>query len=437
MLVRMHKTSSPPEIGAVRRTLSERGCETRVIGLSVIVIGGSPADGEALSALPGVVSVEPIATAYKLAARAVHPEGTRVTVGNVEVGGSEFVVCAGPCAVETQSQMIETATRVAEAGARLLRGGAFKPRTSPYAFQGLGEEGLRMLAEAGREAGLPVVTEVVTPEDAGLVARYADALQVGARNMQSFALLKALGRAGKPVLLKRGLSATIEELLMAAEYIVAHGNPDVILCERGIRTFETATRNTLDLNAVALLKKLTHLPVLVDPSHGTGRRDLIGPLSHAAAAVGADGIIVEVHPEPDHALSDGAQSITPPAFAEIMHDLAAILPLAGRWLAPPASGPATERLIGAHRRRIDRLDEALLRLLNERTQVALRLAHILAHIKGALGHPLISPERERAVLDHVSRIAGGPLDAAAVTRLFQEIISETRAAQHRTAEAAL
>jgi 3-deoxy-7-phosphoheptulonate synthase len=251
----------------------------------------------------------------------------------LEVGGAEFVIAAGPCAVESAAQIRLVAGRVAAAGARLLRGGAFKPRTSPYSFQGLGEKGLRLLSEAGREAGLPTVTEVMTPEDVPLVGAYADALQVGARNMQNFALLKALGSAGKPVLLKRGLSSTVEELLMAAEYVCLHGNPEVILCERGIRTFETATRNTLDFNAVALLKELTHLPVLVDPSHGTGRRNLVGPVSKAAVAVGADGLMVEVHPDPDNALSDGAQSITPNQFVALVREIAPHVLVQGRHLA--------------------------------------------------------------------------------------------------------
>jgi 3-deoxy-7-phosphoheptulonate synthase len=272
-------------------------------------------------------------TAMK-SARGARPEGTRVRVGNVEIGGSEIVVAAGPCSVETEAQVHEAARAVAGAGARLLRGGAFKPRTSPYAFQGLGEEGLRLLAAAGAATGLPVVTEVMTPEDVPLVARYADALQVGARNAQNFALLKALGGAGKPVLLKRGFATTVDELLMSAEYVLAHGNPDVILCERGIRTFETCTRNTLDLNAVVVLKQLTHLPVLVDPSHGTGRRELVAPLSKAALAVGADGLIIEVHPRPEEALSDGAQSLTPDLFGRLMRDLVGYAFLEGRHLGP-------------------------------------------------------------------------------------------------------
>jgi 3-deoxy-7-phosphoheptulonate synthase len=309
-----------------------------------------------------------MSSSYKLVARANRPEGSTVSIGNVTVGGPEFVVAAGPCAVESKDQLMQAATGVASAGARLLRAGAFKPRTSPYAFQGLGEEGLRLLALAGRATGLPTVTEVVATEDIPLVAGYSDALQVGARNMQNFAMLKALGRAGKPVILKRGFSATIDELLMAAEYIVFHGNPRVILCERGIRTFETATRNTLDLNAAALLKQLTHLPVIVDPSHGTGRRDLIAPLSHAALAIGADGLLIEVHPAPDSALSDGAQSITPHSFASLMCGLAPLAAIKQRHLAHG-------RDAASHRGRVESIDDAVSRLLRERDAVgALREA---------------------------------------------------------------
>ncbi|HUG52220.1 MAG TPA: bifunctional 3-deoxy-7-phosphoheptulonate synthase/chorismate mutase [Vicinamibacteria bacterium] len=351
-------------------------------------------------------------------------------VGRVEVGGPQFVVAAGPCSVETESQVLEAARTVASSGAQLLRGGAFTPRTSPYAVQGLGEEGLRLLASAARATGLATVTEVVTAEDVPLVASYADALQVGARNVQNYALLKALGRAGKPVLLKRGFSTTVDELLMSAEYILAHGNPDVILCERGIRTFETSTRNTLDLNAVAVLKQLTHLPVLVDPSHGTGRRELVAPLSKAALAVGADGLIIEVHPRPEEALSDGAQSLTPELFASLMRDLVAYAPLEGRTLGAPApAAVAVETPLGACRDRIDSIDAALVKLLNERTLLALRVATI----KRASGHPARAPEREAAVLDHVRKESYGPLDGEAVSRLFVAILAETRAAQGRVA----
>ena len=364
---------------------------------------------------------------HRIVSREARPESTRVRVGAVEVGGTEFVVAAGPCAVESREQVLETAHAVAGAGARILRGGAYKPRTSPYAFQGLGEEGLELLADAGRAAGLPTVTEVMTAEDVPLVARWADALQVGARNVQNFALLKALGAAGKPVLLKRGMSTTVDELLHSAEYVAAHGNPNVILCERGIRTFETATRNTLDLNAVAVLKERTHLPVLVDPSHGTGRRDLVAALSKAAAAVGADGIIVEVHPRPEEALSDGPQSLRPEQFADLMRDLAGHVAVEGRTLAMPLPSPACEAALGAYRERIDAIDDALVALLAERAELALRLGHV----KAAAGQPVYAPAREAAVLDRVSGLARGPLDAPAVARLFEAIIAETRAAESR------
>ena len=280
-------------------------------------------------------------SSYRLVARERRPNGTSVRVKELEIGGSELLVAAGPCAIESEAQMLETALAVKRAGANMLRGGAFKPRTSPYAFQGLGLEGLRLLNEAGRMTGLPTVTEVMDPASVGVVCEHADVLQVGARNMQNFDLLKTLGGAGKPVLLKRGLSATIEELLLAAEYVAYHGNPNVILCERGIRTFETATRNTLDLGAVALLKQLTHLPVILDPSHGTGRRELVAPLSKAAAAVGADGLIIEVHPRPEEARCDGAQSLTPAEFSDLVRSVARHAELEARTVStvPPPARP--------------------------------------------------------------------------------------------------
>lgn len=355
MRVRLQQNCGAAEIDTIRRLLAERGAPTRVVGTTIVVVSQSAEASETLASVPGVVSVEPIGTPYKLVARAVRPEGTRVRIGNVEIGGQEFVVAAGPCAVENRTQMIETAIRVAEAGARLLRGGAFKPRTSPYSFQGLGEEGLRLLSQAGRQTGLPTITEVLSAEHVPLVSAYADALQVGTRNMQNFALLKALGTAGKPVVLKRGFSSTVEELLMAAEYIALHGNLDIIICERGIRTFETATRNTLDLAAVAILRQATHLPVIVDPSHGTGRRDLVGPLSKAAVAVGTDGLMVEVHPDPDLALSDGPQSVTPHQFTAIMRDLAGYVALQGRSFAVTSEWQPGERIIGTHRQRTEQL----------------------------------------------------------------------------------
>ena len=255
---------------------------------------------------------------FRMASRELHPENSVVRAGHVEIGSGRLVVMAGPCSVESRQQIRETARRVRAAGADMLRGGAYKPRTSPYDFQGLGRKALSWLAEAGRESGLPVVTEVLSPEDVDLVAEHADLLQVGARNMQNYALLRRLATASKPVLLKRGPSATIQEWLLAAEYLLSGGNAQVVLCERGIRTFETATRNTLDLAGVALAKQLTHLPVIVDPSHATGKRALVGPASRAAAAIGADGLLIEVHPCPGRALSDGEQSLDPGEFAELM-----------------------------------------------------------------------------------------------------------------------
>jgi 3-deoxy-7-phosphoheptulonate synthase len=263
-----------------------------------------------LAVLPGVESVTPISKPFKLTSREFHPADTVIEVAGTHIGGGSLTVMAGPCAVESRDQLLRTADAVATAGATILRGGAFKPRTSPYSFQGLGMDGLRFLAEARERTGLPIVTEVMEPSQVEVVALHADILQVGARNMQNYPLLMAVGRARRPVLLKRGLSATVEEWLMAAEYIVSSGNPEVILCERGIRTFETYTRNTLDLAAVPLLHRLSHLPVIVDPSHATGKRWLVRSMALAAVAAGADGIMVEVHPDPDDALSDGEQSLT-------------------------------------------------------------------------------------------------------------------------------
>ncbi len=278
--------------------------------------GGPRQRAAALPTSPTVLVKQ--APPFRMASRESHPESTIVTAGCVSIGTGELVVMAGPCSIESRQQIRETARRVKAAGADMLRGGAYKPRTSPYDFQGLGRKALGWLAEAGRESGLPVVTEVLSPEDVDLVAEHADMLQVGARNMQNYALLRRLATSTKPVLLKRGPSATIQEWLLAAEYLLSGGNPQVVLCERGIRTFETATRNTLDLAGVALAKQLTHLPVIVDPSHGTGKRALVAPASRAAAAVGADGLLIEVHPCPGRALSDGEQSLDPGEFAELM-----------------------------------------------------------------------------------------------------------------------
>ncbi len=266
----------------------------------------------------------PILKPYKLASRESHEGDTVINVGSIAIGGPEFVVMAGPCAIESEEQLLESAYIVKKGGGQILRGGAFKPRTSPYSFQGMEEEGLKVLDSVSKKTGLPTVTEVVNPADVDLVESYADMLQIGARNVQNFALLKKVGHARKPVLLKRGMMTTIEELLMSAEYILSSGNPHVILCERGIRTFETATRNTLDISAVPVLKSLTHLPVVVDPSHAAGNWKYVIPLARAAVAVGADGIIVEVHPEPEKAVSDGAQSLKPEKFYQLMDDVRAL-----------------------------------------------------------------------------------------------------------------
>jgi len=274
---------------------------------------------DTLSNMPGVERVVPILKPYKLAGTEVKKEKSVIQIGQaVEVGGKKLLIIAGPCSVEGEEQIMSTAKAVAAAGAHALRGGAFKPRTSPYSFQGMEKEGLKLLAAARRETGLPVVTEVMNPKDVDLVEAFADVLQIGARNVQNFSLLKLVGEVNKPVLLKRGMSATIKEWLMSAEYILSHGNDNVILCERGIRTFESATRNTLDLSAVPVLRQETHLPVIVDPSHGTGYRHLVAPMAYAAVACGADGLMVEVHPKPDEAWSDGGQSLTFEGFAEMM-----------------------------------------------------------------------------------------------------------------------
>ena len=318
MLVAMSVGATDQEIEHVKAHIAaegltaheSRGLERVVIGVVGDIAGRKERVMGRLSALPGVDSVTPISRPFKLASRELHPDDTIVRVLGTVIGDGSLALMAGPCAVESREQLFQTADAVLAAGATVLRGGAFKPRTSPYSFQGLGVEGLRYLAEARERTGLPVITEVMEPSDVAVVAAHADILQVGTRNMQNFPLLTAVGRAGRPVMLKRGLAATIEEWLMSAEYILSSGNPNVILCERGIRTFDTYTRNTLDLTAVPLLHHLTHLPVIVDPSHATGKRWLVRPMALAGVAAGADGIMVEVHPRPDEAWSDGEQSLT-------------------------------------------------------------------------------------------------------------------------------
>lgn len=304
-----------------------KGARRTIIGL---VGNGHGSEVKGLSMLPGVENIVSITSPFKLASREFKPGATVVNVNGVEIGGKAVVVMAGPCAVESREQILETAHAVAGAGARILRGGAFKPRTSPYSFQGLKKEGLKFLREAADQTGLAIVTEVMTPHEVELVASYADILQIGARNMQNYSLLEAIGKTTKPVLLKRGMMSTLEELLMSAEYILSNGNPNVILCERGIRTFEKSTRNTLDISAVPFVKDHSHLPIIVDPSHATGKRNLVGRVARAGVAAGADGLIVEVHPHPDQALSDGNQSLHLSEFKCMMEDLKRIAEAVGR-----------------------------------------------------------------------------------------------------------
>lgn len=337
MIVIMRRSATDVQVNNVISRIEQRGCRVHLSeGDERVIIGvignGRPIDPVQFERMSGVERAVPVLRPFKLASREFHPQDTVVRVNGVSVGEKEVVVMAGPCAVEDRAQIIDAARAVKEAGAKVLRGGAFKPRTSPYSFQGLGAEGLKLLAKAREETGLPIVTEVMAPEMVPLVSTYADVLQIGARNMQNYALLHAVGEAQRPVLLKRGMMSTMEELLMAAEYILSHGNERVILCERGIRTFETYTRNTIDINAVPLLKLLTHLPVIVDPSHGTGKRELVAPVARAAIAAGADGLIIEVHPRPEEAMSDGAQSLKPAQFAKLMESLRPVTEAVGRTL---------------------------------------------------------------------------------------------------------
>jgi 3-deoxy-7-phosphoheptulonate synthase len=336
MLVIMEKEATQEQIDEVMQRIRSLQYECHPMqGEEGLVIGATGSGKgrhriQVLECLPGVERVVPISSPYKLASRETKKDKSLLKVNEIEIGNGKLVVIAGPCSVESEEQLMESARAVSEAGASMLRGGAFKPRTSPYSFQGLGEEGLKLLAAARSRFGLAVVTEVINPRDIDLVASYADILQVGARNAQNFSLLKEVGQMRKPILLKRGMMTSIEEYLMSAEYILSEGNGDVILCERGIRTFETATRNTLDISAVPVLKKKTHLPVIVDPSHASGHWEYVVPLSMAAVAAGADGLMIEVHPWPDKALCDGSQSLKPDRFLRLMEDLRQMARLVGR-----------------------------------------------------------------------------------------------------------
>ena len=327
MIISMKLHSTREEIEQVCERIRDFGYkihaiegEERVV-IGAVGVGDVTACLESIEAMPQVEKAVRISAPYKFFSKEFHTTRSQIRVNGCEIGGDEFIVMAGPCSVESEKQIMQAAEGVARAGAKLLRGGAFKPRTSPYDFQGLETEGLKLLAKAKKATGLGIITEVMSDRDVDLVSEYADILQIGARNMQNFALLKVLGKSHRPVLLKRGMSSTVKELLMSAEYVVAHGNPNVILCERGIRTFETVTRNTCDIAAIAVLNELTHLPVVLDPSHATGKRSLVPALCRAGVAIGADGLLVEVHPAPEKAVSDGAQSLDLPQFEKMMRDL--------------------------------------------------------------------------------------------------------------------
>ena len=354
MLVVMHPKATPDDIERVIQTIEEMGYRAAPMPggqrTTVGIVGNDGrVDGSRIAALPGVAELIHVSKPYKQVSREWHPENTVVTIApGVSFGGSAVQIIAGPCSVESEVQIVSAARAVKAAGATALRGGAFKPRSSPYAFQGLGKEGLKLLASARKETGLPIVTEALDDEGAHLVAEYADCIQIGARNMQNYSLLRTVGKLKKPVLLKRGMAATITDLLLSAEYILAEGNDQVILCERGIRSFDTTTRNLFDLTAIPIVQRLAHLPMIADPSHGTGLRDKVTPMARAAVAAGADGLMVEVHPNPDHALSDGAQSLYPEQFASLVTELRAIADAIGRSVGEPAGsakGTAKKRSV--------------------------------------------------------------------------------------------
>jgi 3-deoxy-7-phosphoheptulonate synthase len=434
MIVVMRPSATQQEIDGVRRSIEEHGLEAFLsVGDERTVIGvvGDVEQMSHLGTLPGVDQVIRVSSPYKLASIQSPGERTRVRVGPVDIGlGHELVVMAGPCAVESRDQLLESARCVAREGARALRGGAWKPRTSPYSFQGLGVPALEILSEARRETGLPVISEVGDPADVEVFDNHVDILQVGARNMQNFALLKAVGQSRHPVLLKRGLSSTIEEWLLAAEYILAAGNPNVILCERGIRTFETATRNTLDLSAVPVLRLKTHLPIVVDPSHGTGARALVGPMALAGAAVGADGLLIEVHPDPTNAKSDGDQSLDFGEFGALMDELRRLqfVRAAGEDTANGerhVAGGGVDEL----RERIDETDTRLADLLQERAALALEVQRRRdPHVHG---HDV---QRERDLLEQAANSAPGPMSPVELTMVFDAVLRASRSVQRRHAQ---
>ncbi len=435
MIVVMRPGATPEQVGEVRQRIEAEGLEAFVSAgeeRTVIGVVGTELDRVAhLGTMDGVERVLRVTNPYKLASVEHHPERTRVRVGDVEIGlgGGEVVVMAGPCSVESEEQLKGTARLVMREGARILRGGAFKPRTSPYTFQGLGLPALQLLAEAREETGMPVISEVTDPGQVELFDRYVDLLQVGSRNMHNFVLLRAVGQSRKPVLLKRGFGSTIEEWLLAAEYILSSGNPNLILCERGIRTFETATRNTLDLSAVPVLRERTHLPIVVDPSHGTGQRSLVGPMALAAAAVGADGLLIEVHPDPPSAKSDGDQSLSFEEFGELMDELRRLRFVRSHVADQPSIVPSGITDLAVLRARIDELDAGIVSLLQERAAAALEVQQLRGD---AHGHDVT---REQELLERAAA-GDGVLTPDEMTMVFGSILRASRSAQRRHAAAA-
>jgi 3-deoxy-7-phosphoheptulonate synthase len=435
MIVVMRPTATDAQVDEVRRVVEEHELEAFVsVGQERTVIGvvGTDLDRVAhIGMLPGVESVIRVTRPYKLASIEHHPTRTHVRVRDVDIGlGAGLVVMAGPCSVESREQLIATARLVRREGARLLRGGAFKPRTSPYAFQGLGIEALKLLGEAREQTGLPVVSEVTDPGQVPLFEEHVDLLQVGSRNMHNFVLLRAVGQTRTPVLLKRGFGATIEEWLLAAEYVLSAGNSNVILCERGIRTFETSTRNTLDLSAIPVLRERTHLPIVVDPSHGTGQRSLVGPMALAAAAVGADGLLVEVHPDPPNARSDGDQSLAFDEFGGLMDELRRMRFLRASTPTAAAVAPEAVSEVGSLRERIDAVDGSLAELLQERARLAIAVQQL--RDPETNGHDL---RREEDLLARAGSIEG-PMTRAELRTVFGSILRASRSAQRRTVQEA-
>jgi 3-deoxy-7-phosphoheptulonate synthase len=433
MIIVMRTGAPQEEIDAVRKAVADEGLETYVmVGEERIVMGVVGVGVERVQhveLMPGVERCIRVSKPYKLASSEHHPDRSSVRVGRVEIGaGAPLAVIAGPCAVESREQLLATARWVKREGATMLRGGAFKPRSSPYAFQGLGVEGLELLAEAREETGLPVVSEITDPANLPIFEEHVDMLQVGARNMQNFVLLRAVGQSRKPVLLKRGLSSTIDELLMAAEYVLSSGNPNVVLCERGIRTFETATRNTLDLSAIPVIQERTHLPVMVDPSHGTGHRPLVRPLAVAGAAVGADGIIIEVHPDPPAARSDSEQSLSFPEFGDLMDDLRrhAYLRQPSVPHAPVRHDLPVERK--RLRARIDDVDSRIAALLEERAELSVAVQQ--TRDDDDHGHDVT---RERELIEKAVHGPEGVLTPEEREMVFATILRVSRSAQRRNA----